>query len=135
MKSHIQPAAHIQPVPVQEPEPEAEDISSPGSAHKADSEELVEREEQPTHSQIFQAVIKCTASLNTVKDRLGGLTEEVFLLWQDFQKKIRERITAAESRIGDLEDKIPPCLPKPVQSLAWLKAIEFKQIKNDDRSE
>lgn len=94
--------------PVQEPEPEAEDISIPDSAHKADSEELTEGDEQPTFGQILRAVINCTASVNTLKNRLGGPTEEVSRLRQDLQKK-SERTTAAGSRISDLEDKPHIC--------------------------
>lgn len=43
----------------------------------------------------------------TLKSILGGLKETVSLICKDLQK-IRERITAVEGRVSDLEDQMPP---------------------------
>lgn len=102
-------AAALQSDMRQEPELGDDAISVPDTAQRTDFEEFTEGKEQPTLSQILRAVNLCTASVNTVKDRLGGLTEEVSLMRQDMQK-IRERTTAAESRISDLGDKLPPLI-------------------------
>lgn len=66
---------------------------------------------QPTLEDILQAVQKCTASVDDLKE-LGGL-REVSLLRQDLQK-IRERTTVVEGRISDLEDQLPslPVMPE-----------------------
>lgn len=61
---------------------------------------------QPTLGNILQAVQKCTASVD-LKERFGGLREQVFLLRQDLQK-IREHMTTPEVRISDLEDQLTP---------------------------
>lgn len=90
------------------------------------SEKATSREEQPTRSRILQAVHKCTASVNTVKDRLGSLTEEVALLRQDLQR-ISERTTAVESRISDLEDKLLPLIAES-RSTAWMSHEKVKQM-------
>lgn len=48
----------------------------------------------------------CMASVNTLKYQFGGLREEA-LLCQDLQK-IWERMTAVESRVSDIDNKLPP---------------------------
>ena len=55
---------------------------------------------QPTLADILQAVNKCTASVDTIKEQFG-------LLRQDMQK-IRERTTAVESRVSEVEDQMHP---------------------------
>lgn len=70
------------------------------------TEEPGEEGEQPTLAAILRAVNKCTASVNNLQERFGGLKEEVSLVRQDLQK-IRERNTASESRIREIEDKLP----------------------------
>lgn len=72
-----------------------------------------EEGEQPTLAVILRTVNKCTASINNLQERFGGLKEEVGLIRQDLQK-IRERTTAAESRISELEDKLPNMLRVPI---------------------
>lgn len=62
--------------------------------------------EQPTLAATLRAVNKCTASVNNLWARFGGLKEEVSLIRQDIQK-IRERTTAVESRISEIKDKFP----------------------------
>lgn len=87
-----------------EVEPDA--MSLLDSDQQIDTEDLTEGETQPILRQILQAVHQCTASVNPVREHLGGLTEEVSLLRHNLQK-IRERTTAAEGQISDLEDKLP----------------------------
>ena len=66
-----------------------------------------EAAEQPTLAQILKAVNKCTASVQTLLQHFGGLKEEVGLIRHDFQK-IRERTTAVESRVSEVEDRMAP---------------------------
>lgn len=57
------------------------------SAIAEDPEEPDEEgSEQPTLAAILKAVNKCTASVNNLQARFGGLKEEVSLLRQDIQK-------------------------------------------------
>lgn len=63
--------------------------------------------EQPTLADILKAVHVCTAAVTDVKEQFGGLREEVSLLRQDLQK-VRERATAVESRVCDIEEQLPP---------------------------
>lgn len=69
-----------------------------------------------------------------MKDRLGGLTEEeVSLLRQDLQKKkkkIRERTTAAESRINDIGDKLPPLLAEACSTTRLAHENRTDDIEN-----
>lgn len=68
---------------------------------------LQEDTQQPTLNDILRAVRRCTASVDGLKEQFGGLTETVSLLRKDFQK-IRERTTAVEARISEVEDQMPP---------------------------
>lgn len=45
--------------------------------------------------------------MDYLKEKFGGLRETATLLWQDLQK-IRERTTAMEGRVSDVEDQLPP---------------------------
>lgn len=63
-------------------------------------------QDQLTLADILWAVNKCTASVYTQKEQFGRFEETVALIRQDLQK-VRERTTAAKSRISDLEDKLP----------------------------
>lgn len=62
---------------------------------------------QPSLSDILHAVHKCTASVDDLKEKFGGLKETVSLMRQDLQK-IRERTTAVEGRVSEVEDQLPP---------------------------
>lgn len=81
-----------------------------------------EENEQPTLAMILKAVNKCTASVNTLQERFGGLKEEVSLIRQDLQK-IRERTTAAESRISEIEDKLPPLIRDSQSTARMVTAV------------
>lgn len=73
----------------------------------ADTEEGGEEEiKQPTQADILRTVNKCAASVNTLKEKFGGLREAVALIRQDLHT-VKERTTAAESTISDLEDQLP----------------------------
>ncbi|XP_073467611.1 uncharacterized protein [Aquarana catesbeiana] len=66
-----------------------------------------EETSQTTLGEILHAVHKSTASVDDLKEKFGGPRETVSLLRQDLQK-IRERTTAVEGRVSDMEDQMPP---------------------------
>lgn len=72
-----------------------------------DMEEEVEGEdaEQPSLAKILRVVHKCTASVHTLQEHFGGLKEELGFIRHDLQKT-RERTTATEVSISELEDKL-----------------------------
>ena len=83
--------------------------------------------EQPTLAQILKAVNKCTASVQTLQQHFGGLKEEVGLIRHDFQK-IRERTTAVESRVSEVEDRMAPLIRE-------LQVTARTAIANENRNE
>lgn len=91
--------------------------------------------QNPTLAEILRAVHKCTASVNTLQERLGGLKEEVSLIRKDLQK-IRERTTATESRISDIEDKLPPLIRDSQYNTRIVAAVEqhADDLENQMRS-
>lgn len=92
------------------------------------SESMQEEVQQPTLSDILRAVQSCTASVNGLKVQFGSLTETVSLLRHDIQK-IRERTTAVEGRISEVEDILPP-LTRDTRSA--LQQAAQANAKNDD---
>lgn len=81
--------------------------------------------EQPSLAEILRAVHKCTVSLHTLQDQFGGLKEELGFIRHDLQKT-RERTTAAEGRISELEDKITPLLRETQITARFARANELK---------
>lgn len=74
------------------------------------SDSLQDEAQQPTLSDILRQ--SYTVSVNGLKMQFGNLTEILSLLRHDIQK-IRERTTAVEGRISEVEDVIPPSLGAP----------------------
>lgn len=95
-------------------------------------EEEEEGSEQPTLADILKAVNKCTASVNNLQVRFGGLKEEVSLIRQDIQK-IRERTTAAESRISELEDKLPTLIRDSQSTTRLARATDTRAEDFENR--
>lgn len=60
--------------------------------------------EQPTLAAILRAVNKCTASVNNLQARFGGLKEKVSLIRQDIQKIMLIRETQSTTRLARATD-------------------------------
>lgn len=97
----------------------------------ADTEVGGEGSEQPTIADILHAVNKCTASVDHLKEQFGGLKVAVVLVRQDLQKVI-EIITAAEGRISDIEEQLPPLVRESqiTARLAKVTDLRAEDIEN-----
>lgn len=93
------------------------DSLDPQPPASLDSE--ADQPEQPMLAEILSN--KCTASVNALKEQFWGLIQKVSLLWPDLQRK-RERTTVVESRISDMEDKLPP-LTRDTQPTSWKRTL------------
>ncbi|XP_066445282.1 uncharacterized protein [Eleutherodactylus coqui] len=62
---------------------------------------------EPTLHEILGAITKCSNTVQALYQQFGTLQEHMGLLRQDMQKT-SETMTAAEGRISDIEDKMPP---------------------------
>ena len=92
----------------------------------------VEGGDQPTLAAILKAVNKCTASVNGLRLRFGSLEEEVGLIRHDIQK-MRERTTAVEGRISDLEDRMPPLIRETQNTSRLARAVDMRAEDFENR--
>lgn len=89
-----------------------------------------DEQEKPTLREILKAVNKCTALVDTFKSYLRSLSEDVAVIRHDLQE-IRERTTATESRISDLEDKLPS-LMRDSQTTKQLAGVNSSRAEDPE---